>query len=147
MRSSDGASHRTVKGKPFTSDLSGQDFWTLIKAGYGPVSLVMGSCVYHIAQQGFLASMQTMGKNQELTVYTQGLSAAELAMERMQKEAEELPARGGLWACRYASSHRWGSHVIRFSPEVGTAVVKYAETKLTSQGLVLPLNRSRRRPN
>ena len=26
-----------VEDKPFTSDLSGQDFWTLLNAGYRPV--------------------------------------------------------------------------------------------------------------
>jgi hypothetical protein len=39
------------QGQPFTSDLSGQDFWTLIRAGYAPLGMVMGSCVYHIAHQ------------------------------------------------------------------------------------------------
>ncbi|HJY56729.1 MAG TPA: YbjQ family protein, partial [Streptosporangiaceae bacterium] len=40
---------RNNKNQPFTSDLSGQDFWTLLAAGYAPLGLVMGSCVYHIA--------------------------------------------------------------------------------------------------
>ncbi len=42
---------RTPQNKPFTSDLSGQDFWTLLQAGYAPLALVMGSCVYHVAHQ------------------------------------------------------------------------------------------------
>ena len=46
-----GATWRNNKGKPFTSDLSGQDFWTLIQAGYAPLGMVMGTCVYHIAHQ------------------------------------------------------------------------------------------------
>ena len=47
--------HRLAQqqGQPFTSDLSGQDFWTLIQAGYAPLGMVMGSCVYHIAHQRF----------------------------------------------------------------------------------------------
>ena len=45
--------YRTVDGKPFTSDLSGQDFWTLLRSGYRPVGMVMGNCVYHIAHQSF----------------------------------------------------------------------------------------------
>ena len=44
---------RNNKNQPFTSDLSGQDFWTLIRAGYAPLGMVMGSCVYHIAHQKF----------------------------------------------------------------------------------------------
>src|SRR6266480_3543973 len=44
---------RNNKDLPFTSDLSGQDFWTLIRAGYAPLGMVMGSCVYHVAHQKF----------------------------------------------------------------------------------------------
>jgi hypothetical protein len=36
---------RNKKGWPFTSNLSGQDFYALIKAGYAPVGMVIGSCV------------------------------------------------------------------------------------------------------
>ena len=45
------ANWRNNKNQPFTSDLSGQDFWTLIRAGYAPLGMVMGTCVYHIAHQ------------------------------------------------------------------------------------------------
>src|SRR5260370_31108782 len=40
---------RNNKDLPFTSDLSCQDFWTLIRAGYAPLCMVMGSCLYHSA--------------------------------------------------------------------------------------------------
>ena len=48
----DGELHRAPNGRPFTSDLSGQDFSTLLRSGYRPVGLVMGNCVYHVAHQG-----------------------------------------------------------------------------------------------
>lgn len=140
VRSRDGVSHRTIKNKPFTSDLSGQDFWTLMKTGYRPVSLVMGTCVYHIARQGTLAALRQMGQNRELTVYTQGLyDARELAMERMQVEAAELKAQGIVGVHLYENHHQWGNHVIEFLA-IGTSVVKFAESQLKSPGLVLPLN-------
>ena len=47
-----GELHRAPSGRPFTSDLSGQDFWALLSAGYRPVGLVMGNCVYHVAHPG-----------------------------------------------------------------------------------------------
>src|SRR5579884_2291672 len=49
VRSRDGQNHRTVHGKPFTSDLSGQDFYVLLSMGYIPTGMVMGSWVYHVA--------------------------------------------------------------------------------------------------
>src|SRR5664279_857297 len=45
----EGELHRAPNGRPFTSDLNGQDFATLLRAGYRPVGMVMGNCVYHVA--------------------------------------------------------------------------------------------------
>jgi uncharacterized protein YbjQ (UPF0145 family) len=55
--------------------------------------------------------------------FTQALyDARELAMERMQKEAEELQAEGIVGVQLQERSHGWGSHVIEFFA-IGTAVV------------------------
>ena len=61
VRSRDGVSRRAPSGKPFTSDLSGQDFWTLLRAGYLPVGLVMGNCVYHVGAPGDPPVLQAGG--------------------------------------------------------------------------------------
>ena len=119
----EGEMHRAPNGRPFTSDLSGQDFWTLLASGHRPVGLVMGSCVYHVAHQGMFASMRQVGQNVEMPNFTQALyDARELAMERMQKEAEELQAEGIVSVQLQERSHGWGSHVIEFFA-VGTAIV------------------------
>src|SRR5215469_16133780 len=86
-----GELHRAPNGRPFTSDLNGQDFATLLRAGYRPVGLVMGNCVYHVARQGMMASFRQIGRNLEMPNFTQALyEARELAMGRMQTEAEQL---------------------------------------------------------
>jgi uncharacterized protein YbjQ (UPF0145 family) len=127
VRHAAGELHRAPNGRPFTSDLSGQDFWTLLSAGYRPVGLVMGSCVYHVAHRGFLASLRQMGQNVELPNFTQALyDARELAMERMQREAEDLQAEGIVGVQLTERSHGWGSHVIEFFA-VGTAIVPLGE--------------------
>jgi uncharacterized protein YbjQ (UPF0145 family) len=83
----------------------------------------MGSCVYHVAHQGMLASMRQVGQNVEMPNFTQALyDARELAMERMQKEAEDLKAEGIVGVQLQERSHGWGSHVIEFFA-VGTAIV------------------------
>jgi uncharacterized protein YbjQ (UPF0145 family) len=51
-----GELHRAPSGRPFTSDLSGQEFWTLLQTGHRPVGMVMGSCVYHVAHQSMRQS-------------------------------------------------------------------------------------------
>ncbi|HEY7780346.1 MAG TPA: heavy metal-binding domain-containing protein [Ktedonobacterales bacterium] len=99
--------YRTAQGKPFTSDLSGQDFRTLLHAGYRPVGMVMGTCVFLAYQSGgqFLAEMgmarysgmwaQWSPKNTELQHFTQTTySTREVAMGRMQAEAADMDATG-----------------------------------------------------
>src|SRR3954469_3079996 len=71
VKSERGGNWRAPNGKPFQSDLSGQDFWTLLRAGYRPVGFVMGNCVYHIAHQGLIQWLSNTGKNIELPNYTQ----------------------------------------------------------------------------
>ena len=115
-------SFRTKDNRPFTSDLSGQDLWKLARAGYRAVSLSMGACVYHIAHLSFMQALKQVGRNQEMTVYTEATYAArELALERMQTEAV---ARGGVGiiAARVEESNwGWGANAIEFFA-VGTAV-------------------------
>jgi uncharacterized protein YbjQ (UPF0145 family) len=119
----EGVLHRAPNGRPFTSDLSGQDFWTLLRTGHRPVGMVMGSCVYHVAHRGMLKSMAQTGRNVELSNFTQALyDARELAMERMQSEAQTLSAEGIVGVDLQEKSHGWGSHTIEFFA-VGTAIV------------------------
>jgi uncharacterized protein YbjQ (UPF0145 family) len=136
----DGELHRAPNGRPFTSDLSGQDFATLLRAGYRPVGLVMGNCVYHVGRQGMLASLKQVGRNVEMPNYTQALyQARELSMERMQNEADELQAGGIVGARIIERSHGWGSHVIEFFA-IGTAVVVTNEDhEIEKPTMVLPL--------
>ena len=142
VKSRDGTSHRTIQNKPFTSDLTGQDFRTLLAAGYRPVALTMGSCVYHVGIQSMGQWFsQTMGQNIEMTNYTQALyDARELAMGRMQAEAEALGADGIVGTRIVESNHGWDSHVIEFF-SIGTAVVQTnAEHVIATPQMVLSLN-------
>jgi uncharacterized protein YbjQ (UPF0145 family) len=126
VRSRDSQSHKTPQGKPFTSDLSGQDFYKLRTMGYRPLGLVMGSCVYHVAHLSFRQAWKTIGQNMEMANFTQALyDARELAMERMQHEASRLSAEGVVGVVVREQSHGWGSHIIEYY-SVGTAVVKAA---------------------
>jgi uncharacterized protein YbjQ (UPF0145 family) len=117
-----GGNYRTIDNRPFSSDLSGQDFWTLLKTGYRPLSLVMGTCVYHVAHQGLAASLKQMGRNIEMPNYTQAIyDARERAVSRMQAEAEREKASGIVGVQIKESSQGWDSHVIEYF-SVGTAV-------------------------
>ena len=141
IRARNGQSYRNARGLPFTSDLSGQDFWTLLRTGYRPVGMVMGNCVYHVARQGMGQWFKQVGQNVEMSNYTQALyDARELAMERMQAEAISLRAQGVVGAQINEGSHGWGSHVIEFFA-VGTAVISISDThEVPAPSLSLLLN-------
>jgi len=130
IRHREGELHRAPNGRPFTSDLTGQDFWTLLRSGHRPVGMVMGSCVYHVAHRGMFQSMRQAGQNVELPNFTQALyDARELAMERMQAEAEQVQAEGIVGVQLHEHNHGWGSHVIEFFA-IGTAIVPHGEDHL-----------------
>jgi uncharacterized protein YbjQ (UPF0145 family) len=127
IKARDGLSRRTRNGKPFTSDLSGQDFWTLLRSGYAPMALVFGTCVYHVAHQTVGQWFKTIGQNLEMPNFTQALyDARELAMERMQQEAVSIGAQGIVGANIHESTHSWNTHVIEFLA-VGTAITTISE--------------------
>ncbi len=122
VRGAPGTSFRGADGKPFTSDLSGQDFWTLLSAGYRPLGFVMGNCVYNVGRADVRPP-----ENGELTGPTQAFyDARELAMERMQAEAEALGAAGIVGVFVDENNHTWGPSVLEFSA-VGTAVIAIRE--------------------
>jgi uncharacterized protein YbjQ (UPF0145 family) len=81
---------RNAQGKPFTSDLSCQSFYKLLRYGYLPVGVVLASCVY-VAQQSVGGMFKRLGKFTEIPELTQSAyDARELAMSRMQAEVAAL---------------------------------------------------------
>ena len=75
---------RLASGAPFTSDLTGPDFVALLRAGYRPVSLAMGACVYGLDPRELRAYR---GQDAEIGEYTQAFfDARESAMDRLQQD-------------------------------------------------------------
>jgi uncharacterized protein YbjQ (UPF0145 family) len=142
VRQKDGQDWRADGGVPFTSDLSGQAFYKLLSAGYRPLGLVLGNCVYHVAHQSFGQMLRQVGQNAEVTVYTQALyEARELAMSRMQAEAERLNATTVVETRLEVATHIWEYHVMEFL-SIGTAVRPIAgDIKPVSPQLVLGVDR------
>jgi uncharacterized protein YbjQ (UPF0145 family) len=75
---------RLASGQPFTSDLSGQDFVALLRAGFRPVTVASGTCVYQLNLQDLA---RYRGQNMEIAEYTRAFfDARETAMERLQHD-------------------------------------------------------------
>ena len=101
----------------FTSDLSVNEFVMVDDAGFDPLGLVMGSSIYHIGMQstGYKVS-------QELVVLTQAMyNARQLAMTRMEEEADQLGADGIVGVRMNVNMYEWGADMAEFTA-VGTAV-------------------------
>ena len=119
--------YRRPDGRAFTSHLSGQDLFKLASAGYAPVAFVLGNCVYHVAAQGFMQTIKQMGRNVEMPQWTQAYyESREIAMSRMQAEAERDGATGVVGVRFTASEWVWGPHTMEFYTS-GTAVRRVGE--------------------
>src|SRR6266550_8114311 len=81
--------------RPFLSDLSGQEFWTLLQAGYLPVGIVMGYCSYCASSGWVLNQVLRSWNNLEVVDYTQAIyTARHLAMSRLEAMARSFNAVG-----------------------------------------------------
>src|SRR6202167_6412022 len=119
-QAADGRLAQTAGADPagvFTSDLSVSEYVLLGEAGSEPLGFVVGSSMYHIGIQ-----IARWGQNQELGVLTQAMyNARELAMSRMQAEAEHLGADGVVGVQLRMQAYVWGQDVLEFLA-TGTAV-------------------------
>src|ERR1700691_4593188 len=101
----------------FTSDLSGSEYVLLGEAGFEPLAFVGGSSLYHVGIQ-----VGRWSQDQELQVLTQAMyNARELAMSRMQSEADHLSADGIVGVNLRMQMYAWGQGCLEFIA-TGTAV-------------------------
>jgi uncharacterized protein YbjQ (UPF0145 family) len=140
VRSTRSGNWRTAAGRPFTSELSGQDVWSLVGSGHAPVSFVLGTCVYHVAHQSFRQMWKTVGQNSEMPNFTQATyDAREIAMARMQAEAQRDGADGIVGARVSEENHIWGEHAIEFLA-LGTSIRRREQAGVPpAPTLVLPM--------
>jgi uncharacterized protein YbjQ (UPF0145 family) len=132
--------YRTPGGRPFSSALSGGDFYKLVRSGFIPTGFAFGTCVYHIAHQSAMQSLRQTGQNTEMPQYTQAVyDARELAMTRMQADGERSGGIGVVGVHLEHHNHVWGEHAVEFLV-VGTAVRRLQSiSELGQPALVLPI--------
>ena len=105
-------------GQPlFTSDLSVSEFVLLEQLGWRPLGLVLGSSIYHVGIQ-----YANYYQNQELDYLTAAMyDARELAMSRMEEEADVLGADGIVGVRLEVGGYAWAENALEFTA-IGTAV-------------------------
>ena len=127
-------------GSIFTSDLSVNEFLLVREVGFKPLGLVLGSSIYHVGLQ-----IGRWGKNQELNVLSQAMyHARELAMSRMEAEADALGADGIVGVRLDVEMKEFGADIAEFIA-VGTAIVELENHPAAPPvTLALPLNEETR---
>ena len=104
-------------GALFTSDLSVNEFLLVREAGFRPLGLVLGSSIYHVGLQ-----IGRWSQNMELDTLSQAMyHARELAMTRMEAEADALGADGIVGVRLEIEFKEFGNDLAEFIA-VGTAV-------------------------
>src|ERR1041384_1902299 len=105
-----------MRGGFFTSDLSVNEFLLVKQAGFDPLGLVIGSSIYHIGYQ-----QSSWKQSTEMAVLSQAMyEARELAMTRMEEEADQLGADGIVGVRLDIGRYEWGEHLAEFIA-LGTA--------------------------
>jgi len=96
-----GWSPEDLDDTPFASELSGQEFWQLIHAGYRPVNIAFGVCCYYINSDKYTlplvrsSTLFNFAGNQEVTQWTEGINTARnLAVQRLHQDIEKVGADG-----------------------------------------------------
>src|ERR1700677_2932573 len=101
----------------FTSDLTVNAFLLGRAAGFRPVGLVLGSSIYHVGLQ-----MGKWSQNMEMDRLSQAMyHAQELAMSRMEAEADALGADGIVGVRLEIEFKEFGNDLAEFVA-IGTAV-------------------------
>jgi uncharacterized protein YbjQ (UPF0145 family) len=146
---------RLANGQPFDSDLSGPDFVTLLAAGYRPITVAMGNCVYGLDPRTL---RDYRGSDTEIAPFTQAFfDARESAMERLQHDLFAEWPRGspdaptgivGMTVTEqvYGGAGASGPPIVEFTA-LGTAIAPLADadprrsTPPPRPRLVVPLDR------
>lgn len=109
------------QGGLFTSDLTVNEFLLGREAGLEPVTQVMGSSIYHVGWQYMPRNWWRSG-SQELSVISEALNRArDLALGRMQQEAQLAGADAVVGVRIDRGRYDWAGDLIEFNA-VGTAV-------------------------
>jgi uncharacterized protein YbjQ (UPF0145 family) len=101
----------------FTSDLSVSEFVLLDRLKMRPLGLVLGSSIYHVGIQ-----YGNFYQNMELEYLSQAMyHARELAMSRMEEEADVLGADGIVGVRLNVTAYDWAESALEFTA-IGTAI-------------------------
>jgi len=143
--------NREPEPQPFTSALTGQEFWQLHQAGLMPKGLVFGICSYYIHTDNQTRSITNPGlfgllsgnwlMNQELTQYTTGFQTARhLAMSRLTSDIQKHGAEGAigmqilaeLEEIEYELNNTTYHDLLAHFVAMGTSIIQDHQEKVTS---------------
>jgi uncharacterized protein YbjQ (UPF0145 family) len=108
---------------PWTTGLGADALSTAVGTGLAPVAMVFGTCVHHLDRR-VLPESQWVGR--EVPAWTQALAdAREVALARLQAEAQRSGAGGVIAVDDAEIDHGWGGEAIEYLV-TGSAVRRVA---------------------
>jgi uncharacterized protein YbjQ (UPF0145 family) len=124
----------SADNNPVTSDLTGEELWAMTSLGYAPVKLLMSTSIYSLGVVGgFMAAFKSFTKGEISDLTTLIHDAREIAIDRLNSEADALGAEEVVGVKTYIAEI--GNGLVEFMA-IGTAVKKV--TGFSVQTAALP---------
>lgn len=107
-------------GGVITSDLTGQEMWNVLRMGYAPMELVLGTSVYSLGVMGGIkAALRSIAKGEVNSLTEMVYGAREESLKKVQDQAAAIGADMVIGTKTYL--YQLGSDLIEFLA-IGTAV-------------------------
>ena len=120
-------------GTPVSSDLTGEELWSMAALGHAPVKMLMSTSIYSLGVVGgLLASLKSLAKGEISDLTELVHDAREVAIERIRREAAEIGAEDVVGVKTYISEI--GNGLVEFMA-IGTAVKKHDSAKVSTPSL------------
>lgn len=112
----------SASSNPVTSDMTGEELWSMTALGYAPVKLLMSTSIYSLGiVGGVLAAFKSFAKGEISDLTTLVHDAREVSISRLKREADMLGAEEVVGVKTYISEI--GNGLVEFMA-IGTAVKK-----------------------
>ncbi|MFZ6746096.1 heavy metal-binding domain-containing protein [Undibacterium sp. JH2W] len=118
---------------PVTSDMTGEELWSMTSLGFAPVKLLMSTSIYSLGLiGGFLATVKSIKKGEISDLTTLIHDARVNAVDRLKREASEIGADEVIGVKTYIAEI--GNGLVEFMA-IGTAVKKISGMTVKTSAL------------
>jgi uncharacterized protein YbjQ (UPF0145 family) len=127
VRSISGDNFLNTRNRPFTTNLKGEDLFTLLKTGYRPLTYILGNCIFQIGNRPENQRFTQTETSSEMSTYTQMVAdSRDFAHNRMRAEGVNFGSDGIVNVAISENSFGWNNHITEYLA-AGTCVIAIAK--------------------